>query len=277
MLLLVAGVLHRFFGLATLVAATTVSAAFLLAVLGLLFAIGGGVSIWKTGRPGTARVVTGVLVNGLLLSAPLALIPMVWALPAINDVTTDTALPPEFVELAKRRAPGLNLPAYAGERFARLQQSAYPDLKTLSIDRPVPEVFEVVTDAVQRLGFEIVRSEAPAAEGGDRAFLEAVDRTMIFGFYDDVAVRITGSDQQAKVDIRSQSRIGRHDFGRNAERVRRVLTEIVARLEASVPTADSLRLKRVKQRVEERRKLLKQPEAANRAKKPPAAADREPQ
>lgn len=273
MLVLVAVVLHRFFGLPTLVAATILAAAYLTALTALLLAVIAGVSIWQNGRPGTARVIMGTLISGAMLASPLTLLPAYRSLPAINDVSTDTVVPPEFVELAKRRAAGLNGTKYSGESFARLQAIAYPDIKTLVIDRPVPDVFEVVTDALQRLGFEIVRAEAPDPDGGRTAFLEATDRTMILGFYDDVAIRISGGDEQARVDIRSQSRIGRHDFGRNTERVRRILKEIVARLEASVPTAEALRLKRMKQRIDERDKV-KRPEGPNRAKKPPAAADR---
>jgi len=37
--------------------------------------------------------------------------------------------------------------------------------------------------------------------------------------------------------VRSASRFGRHDLGRNAERVRQVLKEIVMRLESVVPAA----------------------------------------
>jgi hypothetical protein len=276
MLLVVTLVLHRFFGLPTLVAATMIGASFVFAGLGFLLALAGGISIWNTGRPGAARVIMGLFINGVFLATPLAALPLAGNLPMINDVTTDTITPPEFVELAKQRSSGLNSPAYAGEEFAKLQMAAYPDLKTLAVDRPLPEVFEVTTDALQRLGFEIVRAEAPDPESGRTALLEATDRTIILGFYDDVAVRITGTDQQGKIDIRSQSRIGRHDFGRNAERVRRILKEIVARLEATVPTAETQRLKRMKERIDERDKV-KRPEAANQKKKRQVEEDLEPQ
>jgi hypothetical protein len=46
------------------------------------------------------------------------------------------------------------------------------------------------------------------------------------GFRDDVAVRIRAIGQGARVDVRSASRYGRHDFGTNAARVRVLLDDI---------------------------------------------------
>jgi predicted metal-dependent hydrolase len=66
--------------------------------------------------------------------------------------------------------------------------------------------------------------------------MEVVDRTMILGFYDDVAIRVTGDANDARIDVRSASRYGTHDLGRNAERTRRILKEIITRLESVVPT-----------------------------------------
>ena len=65
--------------------------------------------------------------------------------------------------------------------------------------------------------------------------LEAIDRTLVLGFYDDVAVRVRGVRGGSAVDIRSASRFGKSDFGANATRVRALRAEIVARVEASVP------------------------------------------
>jgi hypothetical protein len=84
---------------------------------------------------------------------------------------------------------------------------------------------------------DVVREEGPTAEGGEGT-IEAVDRTIVAGFYDDVAIRVTGSDATARIDIRSSSRFGRTDFGANAERIRTLMKEIVTRLESTVPVAE---------------------------------------
>jgi hypothetical protein len=61
-------------------------------------------------------------------------------------------------------------------------------------------------------------------------YIEAVDRTLLFGFTDDIAIRVSGTPKAAKIDIRSSSRFGQHDLGRNAQRIRRFYAEIKTRL-----------------------------------------------
>ena len=75
-----------------------------------------------------------------------------------------------------------------------------------------------------------------------------MDRTLILGLYGDVAVRVSGSEESARVDLRSASRFGPSDLGHNAERLRSIMKEIVARLEETVPTADGERPERTKRK-----------------------------
>ncbi len=230
--------LHRLFPMPTTVAVNIVIAAYIAAGMAMALAVMAGVQIWRTGKPGAARVAVASIVGAGLLGWPLWFLPQIRALPAINDVTTDTAAPPAFVALAKERGRAVDYPK---ARFAGQQAEAYPDLRSLVIDRGVDEAFELASDAVRRLKIKVVREEAPAAAGG-RGGIEAVDRTTVFGFYDDVAIRVQGDQRRSQIDIRSASRFGRHDLGRNAERIRHILKEVVARLEATVPTASGERV-----------------------------------
>jgi uncharacterized protein (DUF1499 family) len=62
--------------------------------------------------------------------------------------------------------------------------------------------------------------------GGQReGRIEAVARTPVMGFREDVAIRIRAIERGARVDVRSASRYGSHDFGSNARRIERFLTE----------------------------------------------------
>ena len=72
------------------------------------------IGIWRTGRPGTARVVFAILVSLGLMLWPLIFLPKYEGLPSINDVTTDMNSPPPFVEIAKQRPPGANPIDYPG-------------------------------------------------------------------------------------------------------------------------------------------------------------------
>jgi uncharacterized protein (DUF1499 family) len=56
--------------------------------------------------------------------------------------------------------------------------------------------------------------------------IEAIARTPIMGFRDDVVVRIRPTREGAKIDIRSASRFGSSDFGTNAARVLALIDDI---------------------------------------------------
>jgi hypothetical protein len=60
----------------------------------------------------------------------------------------------------------------------------------------------------------------------DQATIEALAPTPVFGFLDDVVVRLKTTPDGTQVDVRSASRIGEHDLGQNARRIRSFLTEL---------------------------------------------------
>lgn len=234
-LLATAAFLHRLFGLPTPIAENLAGVAFAGAALALVMAGLATAGIWNTGRPGTARVVFAVLVSLGVMLWPLIFLQRYQELPAINDVTTDPVNPPAFAEIAKLRPPGANPVIYPGAAFAQQQFAAYPDIKPIEVDRSADEVFELALDAIKRLKLPLVGQQAP--EAGSPGLIEVADRTLILGLYDDVAIRVAGNDQHARVDVRSASRFGGHDLGRNAERVRILLKELVVRMESTVPAA----------------------------------------
>ena len=103
-LVLAAGLFHRLFGMSTPLALNLFAVAFLVAGLSILLGVFALVRIWRHGHAGAAAAVAGILIGLLVLSWPLSLLPKLRQLPAINDITTDPADPPQFVELAKRPA-----------------------------------------------------------------------------------------------------------------------------------------------------------------------------
>jgi uncharacterized protein (DUF1499 family) len=56
--------------------------------------------------------------------------------------------------------------------------------------------------------------------------IEATDTTLLFGFKDDVVVRIRPQAQGSIVDVRSVSRVGGSYFGTNAKRIRSFLRKL---------------------------------------------------
>jgi uncharacterized protein (DUF1499 family) len=264
-LLVVTLFLHRLFALSTPVALNIAFAAFSGAGIVLVMALIAGIDIWITGRQGAARIVSGAVVALGLLAVPLSLWVISHEWPAINDVSTDTGRPPQFTEISKLREAGSNTSDYRGEDFAALQLSHYPDLKPLIVQRSSDEAFEIVLQALGKLRLKTLSEVPPAAAPDGAGSIELSDHTLILGFVDDIAIRIVGEGpvetNAARIDIRSASRFGRHDFGHNAEGVRSILREIVGRLEATVPSGDK---KPAATPQKDGKALIKRPEARDR-------------
>src|SRR5262245_47076251 len=106
-LLLVALVLHRFASLPTPLAINLFLVGLAGAGAAALIGLAALVRIWFTGHAGAGSAALGILLALAVLGGPLIHASVHYALPPINDVTTDWANPPSFTELAKR-PPGAN-------------------------------------------------------------------------------------------------------------------------------------------------------------------------
>jgi uncharacterized protein (DUF1499 family) len=202
-------------------ALATFGAALVFAALAILLAFASFVVIWRQGLRGLGRAVGGMTLGILLLAYPGYLAYRASKLPAINDVTTDAANPPRFGELARLRPRGTSdYPA----RFAPLQQKAYPDVEPLQYDAPVALAYRVAYAVVGKRGWTIIDARQPTPRQPGE--IEAVARTLIMGFRDDVVVRVSAVGSGSRIDVRSASRYGIHDFGANADRVMSLLSDI---------------------------------------------------
>ena len=203
-------------------ALATFAAALMFAALAILFAFAAFVAIWRQGTRGLGRATGGMVLGILLLAYPGYLGYRAQKLPAINDITTDTANPPRFGILARLRPRGTS--DYPGPRFAEQQRKAYPDVEPLQYDAPAATAYKVALAVVTKRKWNILDTQAPAP--GRPGDIEAVARTLIMGFRDDVVVRVTPIGSGTRIDVRSASRYGTHDFGANARRVTALLTDI---------------------------------------------------
>jgi len=235
--------LHRLLSLPTPVTLNLFAAAMAGAAAALILGLIAFVIIWRLGRGGAWSATAGVLFGLALFAWPAAYTPFFLTLPPISDVTTDVAVPPRLVAAARLRPAGANPVTYPGLEAGKKQQAAYPDIRPVMIPRSADDTFDVVADTVKRLKWKVITEDAPQGKGKP-GYIEAVDRTLILGFYDDVVIRVDGDGQSARVDIRSASRFGRHDLGRNASRVRAFFKELEGQLERSVGIAESPKRKR---------------------------------
>lgn len=233
-ILLVVALLHRFAGFPTPAFINALVLVFGLAVLTLVLAFWGFGSIWRDGIDGTTRGVISVCIALAILAWPAVYLPTMFRLPTINDVTTDPQNPPRYQAAAQARSVLANRATYPGPAFALMQQRAYPGLETIRVVRPQAESFEITNDFIKSQGWDVLRAVAPA-NGRGVGIIEAVDRTLVLGFADDVVIRIAGRGRVSEVDIRSSSRYDQHDFGRNAGRVADLLKQLEVRLDTGIP------------------------------------------
>ena len=178
-------------------------------VLALLFLV-----IPRTRRGNAGTLALG-LVLGLAASAlPLYGLSQAKSLPMIHDITTDTKRPPEFVAVLPLRANAANPAEYGGPEIAAKQSEAYPDIRTQHLDAAPADAFNKVEQIAHDMGWEIVSADAAAGR------LEATDTTFWYGFKDDIVVRVEPEAAGSRIDVRSVSRVGLSDVGKNAKRIR---------------------------------------------------------
>ena len=175
-------------------------------------------------RSGLGWAALGVLIAGVTVGVPWSYLRTARSVPPIHDITTDIESPPLFVAILPLRADAPNPAEYGGAEIADQQRQAYPDLTSEVFSQSLEPVFEAALAAAEDAGWEIAEADVAAGR------IEATDTTFWFGFEDDVVVRITRADAGSRVDVRSVSRVGRSDVGKNAERIRAYLAELAARL-----------------------------------------------
>lgn len=204
----------------------------LIAVLTLILAI---VFILLNRRKGQKTrwplLATGMVATLAFLAFLVPYVAALVTLPAIHDITTDLADPPQFTALPLRADNWDNIPGADDrdirgmnprQRWATVHQDAYPDVRSVRIDQPVAAVIEKAKRLAEDRGWEIA-SVDPAA-----GHLEATATVSLFRFKDDVVIRARSAENGAAsiIDMRSVSRVGVHDLGANAKRVRRFLSDL---------------------------------------------------
>jgi hypothetical protein len=206
-------------------ALATLAAALALAVVALLLAFAAFAAIWKDGLKGMGAALTAIAIAVVLLAYPSYLAARSYRLPWIYDITTDPIDPPRYDTLAKVRPRDANPVIYAGLSAAERQIEAYPDIESIESDLHAALAFSAALAVVNRRRWRVVEARTPD-QSRREGRIEAVARTPVMGFRDDVIVRIRTEPRGSRIDIRSSSRYGTFDFGTNAERVRRLIEDI---------------------------------------------------
>lgn len=192
--------------------------------LGVLGAAGSLVILVIGSRTGVSRIISAAATISFAL--PVAILIANAASPppgdVINDITTDLDDPPRFAAVIPLRPAGSNPIEYGGDAVAARQRVAYPEVRPILTELTPDSAFQRAFETAEMLGWEIVSGDLQSG------VIEAIDTTRFFRFKDDIVVRITEHEAGSRVDLRSRSRIGRSDLGKNAKRIQAFTDAFVA-------------------------------------------------
>jgi uncharacterized protein (DUF1499 family) len=197
-----------------------------LAALSILIGLAAFAAIWQNGSRGMSRILLALVIDVAVLAYPAYLGLQYRKLPPIHDITTDPIDPPRFDALARLRAgDGANTAVYAGLYSAEQQRQAYPDIEPVDLEVPVQRAYELTLQLINRRKWLVI-DERPPAPPRRIGHIEAVARTPIMGFREDVSIRVVPDGDDSRVDIRSSSRYFESDLGSNAARVTKLIDDL---------------------------------------------------
>ena len=190
-------------------------------LLSLIATITGIVAIVRHSGEARSAGMRGLLVGVVVFAVFLVIALPGGNFPRINDITTDTENPPQFVAV-------LNIPAnagrdmsYPGGSFAEQQKAGYPDLQPLRLPEPPPVVYARVDAAARSMpGWVLLRRDP------DSRTIEGTDSTRIFHFHDDFVIQVRPDGDGSVVQMRSKSRDGKGDIGANAARIEKFFKRV---------------------------------------------------
>lgn len=183
---------------------------FLLGAVAVIAGLGALVSLWEQGGIGWSKAVRGTLYGAIALVPAAIAIGGVVVYPRLNDISTDIADPPPIARYSGDDRPPPD---------RSLQRQAYPDLLSRRFRVTAAELHAAARRVIERRSWKIMGELSPTLPD-DPSLIQAEVTSMVFGFTDDFVIRIRPDPFGARLDLRSASRIGEHDLGANAARIR---------------------------------------------------------
>ena len=202
------------------------------AALSILVGLAAFVAIWQNGSRGMSRVLLAFLIDAAVLAYPAYLGLQYRKVPEIHDITTDPIDPPRFEALARlRNGEGTNTAVYAGLYSAEQQRLAYPDIEPVQLEIPAERAYQLALQLANKRKWLVIDERAPQPPRRVGR-IEAVARTPIMGFREDISIRVAADGEDSRVDIRSSSRYFESDLGSNAARVTKFIDDLNTAAEA---------------------------------------------
>jgi hypothetical protein len=190
------------------------------AALALILGLSAYARLWVTGDRGWGKATWG------LCFAIACLLPFGYLgfqalrYPLVNEVATDFA-DPLPLSSSLRVVP-------TGAALQQLIATTFPNARTRTYPIDATQMFATVEDLVEQRGWEVRTRRAPPT-ALDSGQLNAIS-VSLFGWRDEVAIRVEGTASGSTVDMRSVPLSGFHDFGENGRRVEEFLLALDARI-----------------------------------------------
>ena len=217
--LIIAAVGHRADLLDASMTYGAMAVGFTIAALAVIAAAAAFEAIWRDGRKGVRTALWGLFLGLVVLSLPAIGAWRIVAYPRLTDISTDLDDPPAFERAIADRGAEARAISDPTVDSAQLQRDAYPDIVSRHYSIDSQRVFDDALAVVIDRGWRLLASHRPD-DNDSSGRIEAVARTMIFAFSQDVVVRVQPDGDGSLVDMRSAARHGAHDLGADAERIR---------------------------------------------------------
>ena len=217
-LMLAAGPLHRFGVIGWQASLGLFVAAALLAGIGACWCL---YQLLRR-RGGTVTVIAAAA-GFAAVAVPIAVVINAGDKPPINDISTDTTSPPPFQPIDATLRGADASPIEYNRAFAPQQERAYPDVRPLDLPVEQGKAFDVALAACEK-DWQIILADRAAGR------IEAVERSLWWGYRDDIVIRLTATPTGTRVDMRSKSRVGESDLGANARRIAAYLDRVATEM-----------------------------------------------
>lgn len=189
-----------------------------MAAAGFIIGLGAYARLWHTGDRGWSRATTGVIFGAICL------LPLGYALfemqryPATADVTTNPGNDLRLIEVAVRPLGG----GLSQDEVL----TAFPNVITREYQINVNDTYRLVETLIKAREWGVISRQPPQLED-EQGQINALEMTL-FGWHDEIAVRVTGDFANAQVAMRSASLAASHDLGRNGRRIEAFLLDMDA-------------------------------------------------
>lgn len=172
--------------------------------------------LWGSGDKGWRRATAGVLFGAFFVGLTIYAVLQGTQYPQTVDVWTDRVDPPELVMVAREMPTG-------SADFDTIAQ-AFPNAVNRTYQLESSELFGLIEELIADLEWDVRVKRLPDALGRPGQINASV--TTLFGWQDEVSIRLTVQQNRTIVAMRSASMYGLHDLGVNGKRIESFLLNL---------------------------------------------------